>query len=104
MDFTNPKEIISRVKPGYFTDFNAFFTCSSEIDIFEGNLPASDVNCCQDRSPCSQGDGIAEGQAFQCFLSEENSRRRAAVFNALRTTRSTCLPILVIRVIWTAPT
>jgi hypothetical protein len=21
------------VKPGYFTDFNAFFTCSSEIDM-----------------------------------------------------------------------
>src|SRR6266576_58301 len=35
MDFTNPKEIISRVKPGYFTDFNAFFTCSSEIDILK---------------------------------------------------------------------
>src|SRR6266480_1351270 len=24
---------MSRVKPGYFTDFNAFFTCSSETDI-----------------------------------------------------------------------
>src|SRR5882724_8061185 len=35
MDFTNPKEMISRVKPGYFTDFNAVFTCSSEIDIRE---------------------------------------------------------------------
>jgi hypothetical protein len=23
------------VKPGYFTDFNAFFTCSSEIDMHE---------------------------------------------------------------------
>src|SRR4051812_15242006 len=85
IDFTNPNEMMSRVKPGYFTDFNAFFTCSSEIDILKGNLPASDVNCCQDGSPCPQGDGIAEGQGFQCFLSEENSRRRAAVFNALRT-------------------
>src|SRR6266516_5430981 len=35
IDFTNPKETISRVKPGYFTDFNAVFTCSSEIDILE---------------------------------------------------------------------
>src|SRR5438094_4748007 len=25
--------MMSRVKPGYLTDFNAFFTCSSEIDI-----------------------------------------------------------------------
>jgi hypothetical protein len=35
MDFTKPKETISRVKPGYFTDFNAFFTRSSEIDMSE---------------------------------------------------------------------
>src|SRR6266542_5957534 len=35
MDFTKPKETISRVKPGYFTDFNAFFTCSSEIVTLE---------------------------------------------------------------------
>ena len=26
---------MSRVNPGYFTDFNAFFTCSSEIDMDE---------------------------------------------------------------------
>ena len=25
--------MMSRLKPGYFTDFNAFFTCSSEIDM-----------------------------------------------------------------------
>src|SRR5436309_11849446 len=25
--------MMSRVKPGYLTDFNAFFTCSSETDI-----------------------------------------------------------------------
>src|SRR5882762_9867629 len=34
-DFTMPNETMSRVKPGYFTDFKAFFTCSSEIDISE---------------------------------------------------------------------
>src|SRR5439155_3998297 len=34
-DFTSPNETISRVKPGYFTDFKAFFTCSSEIDMSE---------------------------------------------------------------------
>jgi hypothetical protein len=33
--FTNPNEMMSRLKPGYFTDFNAFFTCSSEIDIHQ---------------------------------------------------------------------
>jgi hypothetical protein len=33
IDFTNPNETMSRVKPGYFTVFNAFFTCSSEICI-----------------------------------------------------------------------
>src|SRR5262245_24840295 len=33
--FTRPNETISRVKPGYFTDFKAFFTCSSEIDMSE---------------------------------------------------------------------
>src|SRR5437899_331821 len=31
--FTKPNETMSRVKPGYFTDFNAVCTCSSEIDI-----------------------------------------------------------------------
>jgi hypothetical protein len=31
---------MSRVKPGYFTDFNAFFTCSSEIDMHQ------DYVCC----------------------------------------------------------
>src|SRR5438067_4156883 len=35
IDFTKPNETMSRVKPGYFTDFNALFTCSSEIDILE---------------------------------------------------------------------
>src|SRR5439155_24601776 len=38
IDFTNPNETMSRVKPGYFTDFNAFLTCSSEIDIHETYL------------------------------------------------------------------
>ena len=32
---TKPNETMSRLKPGYFTDFNAFVTCSSEIDIHE---------------------------------------------------------------------
>jgi hypothetical protein len=35
MAFTKPKETISRVKPGYFTDFKAVLTCSSEIDMVE---------------------------------------------------------------------
>src|SRR6266568_3987416 len=35
IDFTKPNETMSRLKPGYFTDFNAVFTCSSEIDILE---------------------------------------------------------------------
>src|SRR5215467_3310523 len=40
IDFTNPNETMSRVKPGYLTDFNAFFTCSSEIDMHQ------DYVCC----------------------------------------------------------
>jgi len=32
------------VKPGYFTDFNAFFTCSSEIDIREFTCGTPNVN------------------------------------------------------------
>src|SRR5215470_15833958 len=71
MDFTNPNETMSRVKPGYFTDFNAFFTCSSEIDIFQRNLPASDVNPRQGGSSCPQYDRIAEGQLSQRFVNAE---------------------------------
>src|SRR5262249_26463255 len=44
IDYTNPKEMMSRVKPGYFTDFNAFFTCSSEIDIREFTCGTPNVN------------------------------------------------------------
>src|SRR5204862_5679103 len=44
IDFTNPNETISRVKPGYFTAFNAFFTCSSEIDMHQITCAASQVN------------------------------------------------------------
>src|SRR5215469_14477936 len=44
IDFTNPKEMMSRVKPGYFTDFKAFFTCSSEIDIREVTCGTPNVN------------------------------------------------------------
>src|SRR6476660_2803111 len=70
IDFTNPNEMMSRVKPGYLTDFNAFFTCSSEIDIFQGNPPASDVNRRQGGSACPQDEGIAEDQ-----LSIEGNQR-----------------------------
>src|SRR6478736_2940154 len=80
IDFTNPNEMMSRVKPGYFTDFNAFFTCSSEIDIFQGNLPGSDVNRCQRGSSCSQDDGIAGRPAFQRFIGAANSRRQSCSF------------------------
>src|SRR5512132_1118538 len=83
IDFTNPNETMSRVKPGYFTAFNAFFTCSSEIDIFQGNRPASDVNRHQGGSSCPQDDGIAEGQLFQCIVSAQIPGGRAAVSNAL---------------------
>src|SRR6516165_3156746 len=44
IDFTNPNEMMSRVKPGYFTHFNAFFTCSSEIDIREFTCGTPNVN------------------------------------------------------------
>src|SRR5258707_5804238 len=71
IDFTNPNETMSRVKPGYFTDFNAFFTCSSEIDIFQGNRPASDVNRRQGGSSCPQDDGIAEGQLSNALLASK---------------------------------
>src|SRR5262245_54981617 len=44
IDFTNPDETMSRVKPGYFTAFNAFFTCSSETDIHEFTCAIPAVN------------------------------------------------------------
>src|SRR4029077_19860017 len=71
IDFTNPNETMSRVKPGYFTDFNAFFTCSSEIDIFQGNRPASDVNRRKGGSSCPQDDGIAEGQPSNALVPQK---------------------------------
>src|SRR5258705_11994214 len=80
IDFTNPNEMMSRVKPGYFTDFNAFFTCSSEIDIFQGNRPASDVNRRQVGSSCPQDDGIAGRPVFKCFGSGANPRRKSRSF------------------------
>src|SRR3954470_18922643 len=61
IDFTNPNEMMSRVKPGYFTDFNAFFTCSSEIDILQGNRTASDVNRWQGGSSCPEEIGLLKG-------------------------------------------
>src|SRR5262249_11631570 len=68
IDFTNPNETMSRVKPGYFTDFNAFFTCSSEIDIFQRNRQASHVTLRQGGSSCPQDDGTAEGQISSGLL------------------------------------
>src|SRR6266550_2645946 len=82
IDFTNPNETMSRVKPGYFTAFNAFFTCSSEIVISQGNRPASDVNRSKDGSSCPQDDGIAGRPVFKRFVSASKE----------------------IRVNWTAPT
>src|SRR5213592_4075062 len=32
-DLTKPNETMSRVKPGYLTDFNTFIACSSKIDM-----------------------------------------------------------------------
>src|SRR6476661_6598765 len=91
IDFTNPNETMSRVNPGYFTDFNAFFTCSSEIDIFQGNRPASDVNRCKGGSSCPQDDGIAGRPVFQMLC-------RAAVSNLGAASSKE------IKVNWTAPT
>src|SRR5260370_35041779 len=60
IDFTNPNETTSRVKPGYFTDFNEFFTCSSEMDIFQGNRPASAVNGRQGGVSGPHADGMSD--------------------------------------------
>src|SRR6266480_7036745 len=43
-DLTRPNETMSRVKPGYFTDFSAFIACSSEIDMYKLTRGLSDVN------------------------------------------------------------
>src|SRR6266508_5603186 len=43
-DFTRPNETISRVKTGYFTDFKALFTCSSEIVMPELTRAGLEVN------------------------------------------------------------
>src|ERR1043166_9488833 len=40
IDLSNPNETMSRVKPGYFTVFNASRTCCSEIDITQTYPPA----------------------------------------------------------------
>jgi hypothetical protein len=39
-DLTRPNETISRVKPGYLTDFSAFIACSSEIVMHKTYLAA----------------------------------------------------------------
>src|SRR6058998_1975674 len=44
INFTKPNETMSRLKPGYFTDFNAVCTCSSEIDILNLTCATQSVN------------------------------------------------------------
>src|SRR4030095_4666129 len=106
-DFTRPNEIMSRVKPGYFTDFKAFFTCSSEIDI-------SEPYACRARGkPCARAQRVKGGPASPENASPArtdgrgnaegaNIRRRGRNFlaDALSTTRSTewqsSLSVLVI--------
>src|SRR5204863_398109 len=44
IDFTKPNETMSRVNPGYLTDFNASFTCSSAIDMHKVTCGALHVN------------------------------------------------------------
>src|SRR6185312_15473919 len=64
-DFTRPNETISRVKPGYFTDFKAFFTCSSEIDMPEPYVcHARGKPRASGGSSCPQDNGV-EDNAFQ---------------------------------------
>src|SRR5437899_10661841 len=60
-DLTKPNETMSRVKPGYLTDFKAFFTCSSEIDIIKLTSGPAHVNRAMrfidpDSPPCSESD------------------------------------------------
>src|SRR4030095_6779451 len=109
-DFTRPNEMISRVKPGYFTDLKAFFTCSSEIDI-------SETYACRGRGkPCA---GAQQGKVWIGFsgkcqsASDRGQRKRRrrqyqaarpqSPVNALRTTRSTesqsSLSVLIIHFI-----
>ena len=47
--FTRPNETTSRVKPGYFTVFNAFFISSSEIDIYKAYLRLTGGKPCSSR-------------------------------------------------------
>src|SRR6266545_8356410 len=80
IDFTRPNETISRVKPGYFTDFKAFFTCSSEIDMSEtyahgtGGKPRHRV----DRLGLTMM-AIGEGQFPTALRMRQNPDGRAAV-------------------------
>src|SRR5437773_2264303 len=43
-DLTRPNDTMSRVKPGYFTDFSAFIACSSKVDMSKLTRGLSDVN------------------------------------------------------------
>jgi hypothetical protein len=97
-DFTRPNETISRVKPGYFTDFKALFTCSSEIVMREtyahgrGGKPRHSL----DRLVLKPM-AIAEGQFSHGVAQAEIPGGRARVTNALKTTRSTYdLSVLII--------
>src|SRR5215510_10085634 len=71
IDFTNPNETMSRVKPGYFTDFNAFFTCSSEIDMHE------DYVCCVRGKPCLEFSSIRSGEHTRLACMFRRPRRNA---------------------------
>jgi hypothetical protein len=97
--FTSPNETISRVKPGYFTDFKAFFTCSSEIDMSEPYVRRARGK------PRGIGWIVLSSRRWQTGEASFPPRcacgtipgGMAAVANALRTTRSTYeLSVLVI--------
>src|SRR5216117_4050730 len=100
---------MSRVKPGYFTAFNAFFTCSSEIDIRELTHAASAVNHALRRigsssGRCNRRNQRVEDNAFHSGLNggsaspkaQISGGRAACVCQRVEATRSACLPVLVI--------
>jgi len=57
------------VKPGYFTDFNAFFTCSSEIDMH------------QDYVCCVRGKLCVEFSLIRTHAPRVRSPRRESLFD-----------------------
>src|SRR5437773_7341268 len=66
MDFSRPNDTISRLNPGYLTDFSAFLTCSSEIDIHEPYVPGGS-GLGRSASPVDDAKRIAEGAKYQAF-------------------------------------